>query len=114
VDADMDLETDTNAEPDTETETETETEAETDYAVTLLMDNHGSYLTYKFLQFYDHHHIIAYYFIPHTIHICQPLDSQPFQVLKDYYKKNNNTVVSPPGRNLLAMGTFLFGFSGRG
>jgi hypothetical protein len=59
----------------------------------LLMDNHGSHLTHEFLQFCDHHHIIAYCFIPHTTHICQPLDSRPFQVLKDYYKKNNNTVV---------------------
>jgi hypothetical protein len=59
----------------------------------LLMDSHGSHLTYEFLQFCDRHHIIAYCFIPHTTHICQPLDSRPFQVLKDYYKKNNNTVV---------------------
>jgi hypothetical protein len=59
----------------------------------LLMDNHGSHLTHEFLQFCDRHHIIAYCFIPHTTHICQPLDSRPFQVLKDYYKKNNNTVV---------------------
>ena len=57
------------------------------------MDNHGSHLTHEFLQFCDRHHIIAYCFIPHTTHICQPLDSRPFQVLKDYYKKNNNTVV---------------------
>ena len=59
----------------------------------LLMDNHGSQLTHEFLQFCDHHYIIAYCFIPHTTHIYQPLDSWPFQVLKDYYKKNNNTVV---------------------
>jgi len=57
------------------------------------MDNHGSHLTHEFLQFCDRHHIIAYCFNPHSTHLCQPLDSRPFQVLKDYYKKNNNTVV---------------------
>jgi hypothetical protein len=36
---------------------------------------------------------IPYYFIPHTTHICQPLDDVPFQVLKHYYKSANNTEI---------------------
>lgn len=47
----------------------------------LLMDNHGSHLTFEFVNFCEDHQIIPYCFIPHTTHICQPLDDVPFQVL---------------------------------
>lgn len=59
----------------------------------LLMDNHKSHLTYEFIEFCRDNSIIPYCFIPHTTHICQPLDDVPFQVLKHYFRKNNNTAV---------------------
>lgn len=55
----------------------------------LLMDNHGSHLTYDFIEFCWKKRIIPYCFIPHTTHGCQPLDDTPFSVLKHYYKKYN-------------------------
>jgi hypothetical protein len=59
----------------------------------LLMDNHGSHLTYDFVEFCWENRIIPYCFIPHTTHICQPLDDVPFQVLKHYYRSANNNEV---------------------
>lgn len=56
----------------------------------LLMDNHGSHLTYDFIEFCWTKRIIPYCFIPHTTHGCQPLDDTPFSVLKHYYKQYNN------------------------
>jgi hypothetical protein len=53
----------------------------------LLMDNHGSHLTYDFIEFCWKKRIIPYCFIPRTTHGCQPLDDTPFQVLKHYYKQ---------------------------
>jgi hypothetical protein len=59
----------------------------------LLMDNHGSHLTYDFIELCWTKRIIPYCFIPHTTHGCQPLDDTPFQVLKHYYKQYNNETV---------------------
>ena len=35
----------------------------------LLMDNHGSYLIFKFIKFCENHQIIPYCFILHTMYI---------------------------------------------
>ena len=58
----------------------------------LLMDNHGSHLTYEFIQFCDRKHIILYCFPPHTTHILQPLDHTPFQQYKHYHGKSINAI----------------------
>ena len=60
----------------------------------LLFDGHGSHLTYEFLQFCGQNYIIPYCFLPHTIHIIQPLDGQPFQAYKHYYRDRNNYLAS--------------------
>lgn len=56
----------------------------------LFFDGHESHLTYEFLQFCGLHYIIPYCFPPHTTHLVQPLDGQPFQVYKHFYRKRNN------------------------
>jgi hypothetical protein len=58
----------------------------------LLMDGHGSHLTYDFLKFCEKLHIIPFCFVPHTTHIAQPLDGHPFQVYKHYFRSQNNHV----------------------
>lgn len=55
------------------------------------MDNHRSYLTYKFLDYCEDHNIIVFTFPPNTSHILQPLDGKPFQQYKHYYRKAVNT-----------------------
>jgi hypothetical protein len=55
----------------------------------LLMDGHGSHLTYNFLQCCGSHYIIPFVFFRHTTHLVQPLDGQPFLVYKHYCRKNN-------------------------
>lgn len=57
------------------------------------MDNHHSHCTPDFILFASANNIIPYCFIPHTTHLCQPLNSTPFKCLKVFYKSNNNTVV---------------------
>ena len=56
----------------------------------LLFDGHGSHLTYEFLEFCKQISIIPYCFPSHTTHLIQPLDGQPFQAYKHYYRKRNN------------------------
>ena len=56
----------------------------------LLMDCHESHTTYEFIEFCEKHYIIPYCF-PHITHLLQPLDDQPFQVYKEYYRQYNNT-----------------------
>jgi hypothetical protein len=56
------------------------------------MDNHGSHITYEFIEFCWGKRIIPYCFIAHTTHGCQPLDDIPFANLKHYYHQYNNDV----------------------
>jgi hypothetical protein len=56
----------------------------------LLMDGHGSHLTYNFLDYCEKNNIIPFCFVPHTTHLVQPLDGQPFQAYKHYFRKKNN------------------------
>lgn len=60
----------------------------------LLFDGHESHLTYEFLQFCGQHYIVPYCFPPHTTHLVQPLDGQPFQAYKHFYRKRNNELAS--------------------
>lgn len=58
----------------------------------LLMDNHGSHATYEFIEFCTQHFIIPIWFLPHTTHICQPLDGPVFQSLKHYFRAANTEI----------------------
>jgi hypothetical protein len=49
----------------------------------LLLDT--SHFTRQFIEFCDHHLIVLFATIPHTTHICQPLDVVVFQPYKQYY-----------------------------
>ncbi|KAF1999405.1 DDE-domain-containing protein, partial [Amniculicola lignicola CBS 123094] len=53
----------------------------------LIMDNHGSHLTGKFLRFAIDHKIIVLCFPPHTTHLLQPLDVGLFGPLQTHYTK---------------------------
>lgn len=44
----------------------------------LIFDSHGTHLTLGFLQICKKNHIIPFTFLPHSTHICQPLDGKPF------------------------------------
>mgnify|MGYP002718969261 FL=1 len=59
----------------------------------LLMDNHPSHTTIEFTTFCKEKFIIPIWFLPHTTHLCQPLDGQAFQCIKHYFRKANNEVV---------------------
>jgi len=60
----------------------------------LLMDSHRSHLTYNFLNYCEKYNIILFCFVPHTTHLVQPLDGQPFQAYKHYFRKKNNENIS--------------------
>jgi hypothetical protein len=56
----------------------------------LLFDSHRSYKTNEFIQTALNYDIIPFYFYPHSIYICQPLDRKLFLALKENFKKQNN------------------------
>lgn len=58
----------------------------------LLFDGHGSHLTLEFLTKCEQFDIIPFGFIPHTTHICQPLDGKPFLSYKQHFRKKNNEI----------------------
>ena len=51
----------------------------------LIMDGHGSYIYSEFADRCEQLKIIPFLLIPHTTHICQPLDVVCFQPLKHYH-----------------------------
>ena len=56
----------------------------------LIFDGHGSHLTFEFLQKCEDHNIIPFGFLPHTTHLCQPLDGKPFLSYKTHFRLMNN------------------------
>jgi hypothetical protein len=56
----------------------------------LIFDGHGSHLTFDFLQTCEDNGIIAFGFLPHTTHLCQPLDGKPFLSYKQHFRRINN------------------------
>jgi len=48
----------------------------------LILDGHGSHITYEFLLHCREHKIVLVRLIPHTSHLCQPLDVGLFRPLK--------------------------------
>jgi hypothetical protein len=65
----------------------------------LLMDNHASHTTIEFLDFCKENLIIPWYFVPHTTHLCQPLDAEAFLSLKHHFKMANTEVMAWGGSN---------------
>ncbi|KAJ6093675.1 hypothetical protein N7499_003006 [Penicillium canescens] len=59
----------------------------------LLFDGHKSHCTPEFILKCWENRIVPYAFRPHVSHICQPLDSVPFQRYKALYRRNNVEVV---------------------
>ena len=51
----------------------------------LLLDNHGSHVTYPFLKFCEQNSIIIFALPPHTSHLMQPLDVTCFQQFKHFH-----------------------------
>jgi hypothetical protein len=58
----------------------------------LIMDGHGSHLTYEFLDWCDFYNIIPYVCPPHTTHLIQILDGLLFRALKQAYRTKNNEI----------------------
>ncbi|KAF7183831.1 hypothetical protein CNMCM7691_004253 [Aspergillus felis] len=56
----------------------------------LIFDGHGSHLTVEFLQICEDNGIIPFGFLPHTTHLCQPLDGKPFLSYKQHFRRMNN------------------------
>jgi hypothetical protein len=56
----------------------------------LIFDGHGSHLTVDFLQTCEDNDIIPFGFLPHTTHLCQPLDGKPFLSYKQHFQRINN------------------------
>jgi hypothetical protein len=53
----------------------------------LILDNHGSHCTYRFMRKCLEKQIILLYFPPHCTHVLQPLDVAVFSPLKTAYRK---------------------------
>lgn len=53
----------------------------------MLMDNHGSHITPKFIQLANKNHIRPYLFIPHLTHCMQPLNVGIFQLYKHWHNE---------------------------
>ena len=58
------------------------------------MDGHKSHLTVGFLKRWEDLNIIPFAFPPHTTHLLQPLDAEPFHQLKQKYKQRNNEIAA--------------------
>jgi hypothetical protein len=56
----------------------------------LIFDGHGAHLTLEFLQTCEDNHIIPFAFLPHSTHLCQPLDGKPFLNYKQQFRLINN------------------------
>ena len=65
----------------------------------MIFDGHGSYITYEFLQYCEDNNIIAFALIPHTSHLCQPLDVGVFQSLKHWHGEAIDRAVRAGCRN---------------
>jgi hypothetical protein len=56
----------------------------------LIFDGHGSHLTFEFLDYCGQNNIIPFGFLPHSTHLCQPLDGKPFLNYKQQFRLVNN------------------------
>jgi hypothetical protein len=53
----------------------------------LLMDGHGSHVTYEFIDYCDQNQIIPFCLPPHSTHLLQPLDLVVFSPYKHWHKE---------------------------
>lgn len=53
----------------------------------LLMDNYASHITREILEYCEHRRIVVFTLVPHTSHVCQPLDVGVFQQYKHYHSE---------------------------
>jgi hypothetical protein len=58
----------------------------------LIFDGHGAHLTLEFLQKCEDYDILPFGFIPHSTHLCQPLDGKPFLSYKQHFRSLNNEI----------------------
>lgn len=58
----------------------------------IIFDGHGAHLTLEFLQKCEDHNILPFGFIPHSTHLCQPLDGKPFLSYKQHFRSLNNEI----------------------
>lgn len=58
----------------------------------LIFDGHGAHLTFEFLEKCENHDILPFGFIPHSTHLCQPLDGKPFLSYKQHFRSLNNDI----------------------
>ncbi|KAJ5286423.1 hypothetical protein N7524_001729 [Penicillium chrysogenum] len=79
----------------------TKTRVKKDRPRVLFMDNHVSHATIEFTTFCNKHFIIPIWFLPHTTHFAQPLDGEPFQCLKHFFRAENNERVIKLNTKLL-------------
>ena len=57
------------------------------------MDGHArSHTILEFIEYCQQYDIILFCFLPHTTHLCQPLEGQPFLVYKQYFRQKNNQI----------------------
>jgi hypothetical protein len=64
----------------------------------LIFDGHGAHLTLEFLQKCEDNSIIPFAFLPHSTHLCQPLDGKPFLNYKQQFRQMNNELSFWGGR----------------
>jgi hypothetical protein len=64
----------------------------------LIFDGHGAHLTLEFLQYCEQNNIIPFGFLPHSTHLCQPLDGKPFLDYKQQFRLINNDLSFWGGR----------------
>lgn len=53
----------------------------------LILDGHTTHGTREVIEFCDAHNILIFCMLPHTTHLCQPLDVRVFQQYKHWYGK---------------------------
>jgi hypothetical protein len=64
----------------------------------LIFDGHGAHLTLEFLQKCEEYAIVPFAFLPHSTHLCQPLDGKPFLNYKQQFRLINNELSFWGGR----------------
>jgi hypothetical protein len=64
----------------------------------LIFDGHSAHLTLEFLEKCEQYSIVPFAFLPHSTHLCQPLDGKPFLNYKQQFRLANNELSFWGGR----------------
>ena len=59
----------------------------------LLFDSYSSHLTREVLKYMEDNNIIPFCLLPHSSHLCQPLDMGVFQPFKHWHTETINTAM---------------------